>query len=151
MAKFHPIAIIDTREQHPFVFDNIESRVETLQTGDYSVLGLEKHICAERKSLPDMLACVGRDRERFKRELDRILAHRFRLLVIECSIGQIEEGDWRSKVLPASVLGSLAAWTAQYTLPVWLGGTHEQSGRFVERFLFQSARCICMEHRAMTS
>ena len=53
---------------------------------------------------------------------------------------------WRSALKPTHVLGSLAAWTAQYGLAVWLAGTHEAAGRFVERYLYQCARAVLAEN-----
>lgn len=147
--KIAPTAIIDTREQEPFEFVNMPSAPGTLTTGDYSVKGLEHLVAVERKSLPDLLGCVGGDRDRFKRELQRLRAYRFRLLVIEATAAEIEAGGWRCKVHPNSVIGSLAGWAAQYGLPVWLGGSHESCGRFVERFLYQAARAVVLEAEAV--
>jgi len=61
-------------------------------------------------------------------------------LAIEVDAADLEAGDWRSKLTPAHVLGSLTAWCAQYELPVRLAGDHDAAGRFVERFLYQAAR-----------
>ncbi|MCK6465097.1 MAG: ERCC4 domain-containing protein [Phycisphaerae bacterium] len=158
--KLTPVILIDTREQDPFTFANLPSEPGTLDTGDYSVRGLEHLVAVERKSLDDLLACVGRERDRFKRELQRLRAYRFRLLIVETTAADLEQGAypgggegarplWRSKLTPAHVLGSLAAWTAQYSLPVWLGGTHDESGRFAERFLYQAARTVAGEAEAV--
>ncbi len=146
--KSSPAIVVDSREQAPLVFANLPSEVGTLDTGDYSVRGLEHVIAVERKSLPDLLACVGRERDRFKRELQRMRAYRFRLLIVEADAATLERGQWRSEVTSAMVLGSLAAWTGQYGLPVWLAGNHDAAGRFVERYLFQAARAIATEHEA---
>ena len=142
-----PVIIVDTREQEPFAFTG-ETVEGTLATGDYSVKGLEHLITVERKSLPDLLACVGRERDRFKRELQRLRAYRFRLLVVESDAAELEGGTWQSRVRPSHVLGSLAAWTAQYALPIWLGGNHDACGRFVERYLFQAARTVLNDYAA---
>ena len=141
-----PCIIIDTREQHPLAFANLPTTIGSLDTGDYSVAGLEHLIAVERKSLDDLLACCGRERDRFKRELQRLRAYRFRLLVIEADAAELEAGAWRSTLQPNHVLGSLAAWTAQYGLAVWLAGTHEAAGRFVERYLYQCARAVLAEN-----
>lgn len=151
--KVAPTIIIDTREQTPLTFPNTPTTAGTLTTGDYSVLGLEHIIAVERKSLDDLLACCGRERNRFKRELQRLRAYRFRLLVIEADAATLESGvrdgsPWRSKLQPSHVVGSLAAWCAQFALPVWLAGSHDAAGRFVERFLFQCGRAVAMEHAA---
>lgn len=145
-----PTIIIDTREKNRLVFTTLQVETGTLQTGDYSLRNLEHMVCVERKSLTDLLACVTAERNRFKRELQRIRAYRFRCLVIETTQQEIEHGGWKSKILPQSVLGSLAAWTAQYNLPIWLAGTHEAAGHFVERYLYQVARVIAAEHETIT-
>ena len=76
--------IIDSREQHPFDFQG-PTQIGTLATGDYSIVGLEHLLAVERKSLDDLLACIGHERDRFKRELQRLRAYRFRMLVIEAT------------------------------------------------------------------
>lgn len=147
--KIEPTIIIDTREQVPWSFCNLPNEPGTLAAGDYSVRGLTHLISIERKSLPDLLACVGRERDRFRRELARLRAYRFRCLVVEADYSTLERGEWRSKIQPASVLGSLAAWQCQYSLPVMLAGDHQAAGRFAERYLFQAARCIAQENAAV--
>ena len=62
-------ALVDTREQLPLFLSPLRSVTTTLATGDYSVRGLENIVAIERKSLPDFLSCVGRERERFDREV----------------------------------------------------------------------------------
>ncbi len=147
-ATVTPTIMIDTREQTPFTFANMAAKLGTLDTGDYSIEGLTHLIAIERKSLQDLLGCVGRDRDRFKRELQRLRAYPYRLLVIEASAFEIASGDWRGKLTPSHVLGSLSAWTAQYGLPIWLGGSHSECGRFVEKYLFQAARVIAGTYEA---
>ena len=106
-------------------------------------------ISIERKSLDDLLSCIGIHRDRFRRELKRLQAYRFRCLVIETDYSTLERGGWRSKIQPASVLGSLAAWQCQYSLPVMLVGTHKAGAEFCERYLYQAARCIAAENKAI--
>jgi DNA excision repair protein ERCC-4 len=111
----------------------------TLTTGDYSVLGLEGLVAIERKSLSDLLGCVGVSRERFDREVQRLLAYPARALVVESSWVDIEAGEWRSKITPAAVIGSLLGWVA-LGLPVIMAGDHHRAGRYVSRLLFTTAR-----------
>ena len=111
-AKLDPssvVAIIDTREQLPLCLDPLSVEVGTLQSGDYALRGCDE-IRIERKSLPDLLACVGVERERFEREIERLLAFRVRILLIESTWQEIELGQWRSKVSVESVIGSLLGW-----------------------------------------
>ena len=144
-----PTILIDSREQDPWRFENLPTEPGSLATGDYSVRGLEHLIACERKSLDDLLSCVGIHRDRFKRELGRLQGYRFRCLVVECNYSDLEAGGWRSKIRPACVVGTLSAWMAQYSLPVVLAGDHESAARFGERFLYQAARCVAMENAAV--
>ena len=41
--------IIDTREQQPWVFEDYTTANEKLDTGDYSIEGMEDLLCIERK------------------------------------------------------------------------------------------------------
>ena len=147
--KLSPTILIDRREQNPWTFPNLSSQQGTLTCGDYSVVGLTHMVSLERKSLDDLLTCVGRERARFLRELQRLRAYRFRCLVVEASYSDLERGAWRSQLKPSHVLGSLAAWMARYSLPVMLCGDHQAAGRFAERFLYQCARCVASENAAL--
>ena len=134
------VAIVDTREQIPLDLTPLQTELGTLATGDYSVKGMEHVITIERKSLPDLLGCVGRDRPGFDREVQRLLAYPVRALVVESTWAVIEIGNWtRSKVTPAAAIGSLLGWVAM-GLPIIMAGDHERAGRYVSRLLFTAAR-----------
>jgi len=141
-AKLAPssvIAIIDTREQLPLCLDPLRTEPATLSTGDYSLKGLEHHVCIERKSLDDLLGCVGRERERFERELHRMLAYPVRVLLVESTWAEIELGQWRSKVTSSQAMGSLIGWAAM-GIQLAMVGTHERAGQFASRLLYTVAR-----------
>jgi DNA excision repair protein ERCC-4 len=141
-------AVIDTREQLPLDLAPLRSERGTLTTGDYSVAGLESVVAVERKSLPDLLACVGQERERFDREVVRLLAYPVRALVVETTWPELEAGDWRSKVTPAAAVGSCIGWIAT-GLPIILAGDHQRAGRFVAKLLYTAARRRWREARAL--
>jgi DNA excision repair protein ERCC-4 len=141
-------AVIDSREQEPLDLAPLAAVRGTLSTGDYSVAGLESVIAVERKSLPDLLACVGRERERFERETMRLLAYPTRAIVVEGEWADLERGDWRSQVTPAAAIGSLLGWIAQ-GIPIVMAGDHERAGRFVSRMLFIASRRRYRENRAL--
>lgn len=149
--KISPTVIIDTREQMPLIFPTLPTIPGSLPTGDYSAVGFESVIAIERKSLPDLLACCGSSRDRFKAELQRLRAYRFRALVIEASAAEIARGEWRSQLHPSHVFGALASWSARFTLPVWLGGTHTGCAEYVERFIVSSVRILHEEHAAFAA
>lgn len=72
----------DTREQNPWQFENAEAA--SLKTGDYTVKGLEDKVCVERKGCVEELAGnLGREFERFERELTRMNPFPHKFIVCE--------------------------------------------------------------------
>ena len=155
-AKLDPAqvtCIVDTREQLPLDLSPLRTELGTLQTGDYALAGCDE-IRIERKSLPDLVQCVGSERERFTREVERLLAFRVRILLIEATWEQIESHEpafpqWRGKVSKESVIGSLLGWQAM-GLSVHMVGTHERAGRFASRLLYTVARRRYAELRSFS-
>jgi ERCC4-type nuclease len=141
-------AIIDTREQLPLDLSPLRTTRGTLTTGDYSVLGLESVVSIERKSLADLLGCVGGDRERFDREVQRLIAYPVCCLVVESTWGDLEAGKWNSRVTSSAAIGSCLGWIAS-GLPVLMAGDHERAGRYVSRLLFTAARRRWREARSL--
>jgi len=142
------VALQDSREQLPLDLAPLRVEVATLPTGDYSVRGLEHVVAIERKSLGDLLSCVGQERERFDREVQRLLGFPTRALVVEASWADLEAGQWRSQITPAQAIGSLLGWIAA-GLPCILAGDHHRAGRFTSRLLFTVARRRWRELRAL--
>ena len=64
--------LVDTREQTPFRFNGWAVERRGLVTGDYSIDGLSEYVAIERKTIQDLVGCVGSCRDRFKRELHRL-------------------------------------------------------------------------------
>ena len=121
--------LIDTREQMPLTFRGFATQRATLGTGDYSCIAdgidLSDVVAIERKSVSDLLGCVGHSRQRFERELARLAAFRFRALVIEGSLSQVAAGTRYSQLTERQVLGSVLAWTFKYGVaPIFAGDRH---------------------------
>lgn len=143
-------AIIDTREQLPLDLSPLRMESGTLPTGDYSIKGLEDFICIERKSLPDLLGCMGGGRERFERELQRMLAYPTRAVIVEAHWIDLEIGYWTSKITPASAIGSVLGWICQGVPFIFTGDStdangetvsaHVNAGKIASRMLFIAAR-----------
>jgi DNA excision repair protein ERCC-4 len=133
------VAVVDSREQMPLDLSPLQFVAGTLTTGDYSVQGLETIVAVERKSLADLLGCIGQHRERFDREIQRLIAYPVRAIVVESTWADLERGEWQSKITPASAIGSLLGWIAA-GVPVVMTGNHERAGRYVSRLLFTAAR-----------
>lgn len=142
-------AIVDTREQDALNLSPLRVELGTLETGDYSVKGLEHVVRVERKSLPDLVACVGRERERFDREVQRLLAYPIRVLVVEATWQQIESHEpanlqWRGQITREQVVGSLIGWQAS-GLSVHMAGDHMRAGQHVARLLYTVAKRRLLE------
>lgn len=142
------VALIDTREQLAIDPGPLRSEPATLATGDYSVKALEHVVAIERKSLPDLLGCIGGDRERFEREIQRLLAYPVRAIVVEASWADLEAGEWRSQVSPAAAVGSVLGWIAA-GVPVVMAGNRERAERYISRLLFIAARRRWREARPL--
>ncbi|MFN3192688.1 MAG: ERCC4 domain-containing protein [Aureliella sp.] len=141
------VAIVDTREQSPLDLSPLRIEAGTLSTGDYALKGCDE-ARIERKSLPDLLGCVGRDRDRFEREIERLRAFPVAVLLIEATWPDIELGQWRSKLTPKQVEAALLGWAAK-GIQVELVGNHERAGRFASRLLFTVARRRYRELRTL--
>ena len=133
------VAICDAREKRPLDLSPLRVVRGTLTTSDYSIVGLENHVAIERKSLPDLIGCIGAERERFERELKRMQAYPVRAVVVEATWAELLAGGWRSKVTPQAATGSVLAWIGD-GIPFLFVGSHHEAGRAVSRLLFSAAR-----------
>jgi DNA excision repair protein ERCC-4 len=141
LADRAPVVVIDTREQDPLVFERLTSVRGTLQTGDYSVAGLQDLFSIERKTVSDLVGCcMGDNRERFERELHRLRGFRFKRLLVVGSEAEILAGAYHSNIKPQAVLASVCAWEMRYDLPVVFVPTAQAGARLVERWAFYFAR-----------
>ncbi len=135
MSQF--IAISDTREQLPLEFDSpyIE-RVVTrkLETGDYSIEGLEDILCIERKgSLAEFYRNVTQ--KRFEDELVRMQAYKYRYLVLEFSLSEVMGIPYSlglsakqremCKLSPKYVMGRIAEIQVDYNVNVVFAETRD--------------------------
>ena len=138
------IIIIDTREQIPYTFAEYDVDVQpaTLAAGDYSLAGLECLAAIERKELSDLIGCITTGRDRFTRELQRLKAYRCRAVIIEADVGQVYAGDYRSKVKPQSVIGSISSWQTRYGVPFVWAGNRDQAEDMTFRLLHTFHRQI---------
>ena len=112
----------DTREQKGWLFSHypdVISREQKLDEGDYSLIdnatGLLYPIVIEKKFLSDFIACCGIERDRFVRELQR-MTQEYRYLIVIGSLDDIYLENYRSKINPKSVAGSLWNWQIRYNL-----------------------------------
>lgn len=134
--------LIDTREQTPFDMAKFGFQVEraTLKTGDYSVKGLDG-IAIERKSLSDLLGCIGKERPRFERELNRLKTFEAKAVVVSASEEEIRAGNYHySKLTPRQVIGSYTGWMATLGIPWIFAPDHDQAASRAGHFLWLYAK-----------
>ena len=80
--------IIDTREKTPWDFDEFDTTIRKLDTGDYSISGFEDKICIERKSsLGEFYGNITQ--KRFWNEVERIAEFPHKFLIFEFSLENI--------------------------------------------------------------
>lgn len=129
---------VASNEQLPYTFENVRGTLphtivtSTLKTGDYVArryfpdtppvehMPATTEACAtvERKTLADLYGTASWDRERFKRELERMTHYGWRAIVIEAEWHQVFAPNHylthATKMLPKAMLASLLAWSQRY-------------------------------------
>jgi ERCC4-type nuclease len=138
-----PVAIIDTREQHPLSFRrfrgwfaDIEERA--LPLGDYSVSGMENSCVVERKDLPDLIHSFTSNRTVFINRLRRMGDLPHSLLVITASLTEIKSEYPYRCANPNRITQSLIAVLAGLRLPFICTETHELGEEIVASYLYQT-------------
>ena len=131
---------IDSREQKPYEIEN--SEIGTVPIGDYSIPGLENHIAIERKSLDDLMGCLTKGRERFEKELSKSKGLEYFALIIEASLSDLANGNYRSQMNPKSAIQSLMAFSIRYRLPIFFCENRKYGQRITESLLCKYAREI---------
>lgn len=135
-------------EQLPWDLSPLRMQPAAIQTGDYRLLGGEHLIRIERKSLSDLVACCGVERDRFERELERLRGFPARILLVEASWEDVAAGEWRSKIKPQAVEASLLSWLGQ-GISVVMAGDRRTAESFAKKMLFLAARRHYRQLRAM--
>ncbi len=88
------IVVKDTREQDGYYFKQYNTCAgmveEKLDTGDYSIKGLEDKICIERKGCVEELAMnLGSKKYAFLNEIERMEAFPYKFIVLEFSLDEL--------------------------------------------------------------
>lgn len=102
----------DTREQQGYTFSPFGSCVgmveDKLDTGDYTILGLEDKVCIERKASPEELALnLGKDKARFMAEIERMSSFPHKFLILEFTIEELMNFPNMTKRIPDSKVSSV--------------------------------------------
>jgi ERCC4-type nuclease len=128
-----PIIVADSREQCPLVFSpRVRVVREALDTGDYTELSIRDLARIERKGLSDFVRCATQDRPRFKEQMRRLATFRWRMVVIEANVLDVEAGAYRSRARPWSLITTGLAIVTDLGVPVWWAGSAESAARHAE-------------------
>jgi ERCC4-type nuclease len=113
--------IVDSREQAPFSFLNIDQWLIIplqhvgLETGDYSMIGFQSRITIERKSISDFLGSITSGRERFEREFERMSKMEYAAVVVEGDLSEVlQYANESTKIHPKSIVGTIDCWRIRY-------------------------------------
>ena len=122
--------ICDTREKDTHCEDwfhknDVHTITRKIDTGDYSCqLGeqtFERDIVVERKhNLDEICGNFTAERERFEREFMRAKAYgtKVHLIIENATWTDVFLGNYRSKLPPKSLVGSLLSWMVRFNISV---------------------------------
>jgi DNA excision repair protein ERCC-4 len=120
----------------PYFSADVQIVRGTLDVGDFALAALPDAAVIERKSCPDMYQCLGRERERFERELIRGRYVGRMVVVIEGTMADLfcEARRRGGGLSDNSIIGSLATWQRLYC-PFFFSGSVQVAAQFTERYL----------------
>lgn len=120
-------------------YRDVETRIATLGTGDYSVIGFENRYGIERKSLDDLVNCLmGSNRDRFEAELARARNHEMFAVVVEAAFTDLTSGTYRSRMNPHAAAQSVIAFQVRYKIPFLFAG-HRKAAEYMTYSILKKA------------
>ena len=129
------ILIIDTREQDPLFRKPPKGLLivrDTLQSGDYSCKGFEDVIAIERKGLNDFYGSIGKGRDRFKRELERLRGYQWSGLVIEAEEHTVlSANSLYTQMHPNAVKQTVVSIALRYKVQIYYAKTRADAEQYV--------------------
>lgn len=147
--------LVDSREQAPYSFadgkfyTDVTTERGNLNVGDYSLVGMENRVSVERKSLPDLINCLGSQRQRFEREILRARGLDAFAVVVEANWRDLASHDYPGKLNPHSGCQSILAWMSRFGISFIFAGSR-QGGEYVTwSFLRQYARGLAHDLKAI--
>ena len=132
------IILTDTKEKNPWLFEGYPNTVtgkKSLLQGDYALQGFENEICIERKSESDFLSCLGSDKPRFLRQLERARGVPHYALVVESTWGRLAAGGYRySRLNAATAIDTVTNIIVNLGVPIYFCGTKKDAERFAHGY-----------------
>jgi hypothetical protein len=164
-----PVIVVSGAEQLALRFDTYPAEWAAMPTGDYGIRGLsgetiyddKKRVIGhqpewfviERKNddLPNVAIGgkkgddTGGERERVAKEVQRMRRFRWRGFIMEKWQCEIENGDYRQKVAPTSVLGTLLAYETRQNVHIDWAGSAQGAANYVEGLVYHYTRGLLGE------
>lgn len=138
------IILCDSREQKPFVFPKyVRTERVGMTDGDYTVKGYEDYIRIERKSLDDLINCLGNSQlQRYCGQLKRLRKYRYRAVIIEGDMWHVLNGRYRSQLPPNVVIERFMDTCLRFKVLCFFSGNAKSSAILAEQFLRSSVKRV---------
>ena len=136
--------IIDTREQKPWTFASYSTENKKLDTGDYSVEGLENILCIERKQSSSEFA-NNIVESRFKDVIERMSSIKYSFLLLEFDLedllnypigSTVPRKMWNKiKISPAFLIKNILEFQINNNIIVYFCGNSQNAEKLAEHIL----------------
>jgi len=132
--------IQDTREKKPLTF-NTGSLIKNvlmkkLDTGDYTVEGMETLLFIERKaSVHELFMTLGTNWNRFLKEMERAKDYKYKHLIIECTLREIYRGSFYSKMSGEFIVRRLLELAYRYGIMIHYIGTGHHTSNYMVKLM----------------
>lgn len=136
--------VIDTREQQPWLFDNYTTASRKLDTGDYSIEGLEQFLCIERKKSVSEFA-NNIVESRFKDVVMRMSQLKYSFLLLEFNLkdvlmypigSTVPRKMWNKiKISPAFLIKNLLDLELKHNIKIIYCGNSSNAEKMAEFIL----------------
>lgn len=118
-----PTVVIDSAEHMGYTFGRFTNLFsgtvcKRLPAGDYTLLGMEKEIAVERKTLPDLVNSIIQERGNFISRCEKLSSFKKKCFVIESTLSSLKTPYEESRAHPNAVLGSIIAAQERWNIPV---------------------------------
>lgn len=149
-----PVIVVAKQEQLDLRFNMYPAVWATLPTGDYGLRGMSGETIYDLKGKilghqPEWYIFERKANdtphivlERVQSEVDRMMNFRWRAFIIEKWEAQIENGDYRARILPGQILGMLNSYRARNVHIIWAGSA-QGAANLVEDITRHWVRRLC--------
>jgi len=136
--------IVDTREQQPWIFNNYTTAKRKLDTGDYSIEGLEHLLGIERKkSVSEFANNIVENR--FQDVIDRLSKLKYSFILFEFDlqdvliypVGSTVPKKWWNniKITPAFIMKNIVELQLLYNIKICFCGSSDNAEKMAESIL----------------